>query len=32
VCRSPATTPDELAQRLDDELAAGRAVMATRCP
>ncbi len=32
VCRSPATSPDELAQRLDDELAAGRAVMATRCP
>jgi len=32
VCRSPATTPDELAQRLDDELVAARAVMATRGP
>ncbi len=32
VCRSPATTPDDLARRLDDELAAGRAVMATGRP
>jgi hypothetical protein len=32
VCQAPATTPDELVRRLDDELAAGRAVMASARP
>jgi len=27
VCKSPATSPDDLAQRLDDELTAGQAMM-----
>ena len=30
VCLAPATSPDELARRLDDELAQGRAAVAVR--
>ena len=32
VCQAPATTPDEVVRRLDDELATGRAVMASARP